>query len=329
MAYMQADTSAKVGFRPYHQTDPFGASHLSGVSSSSTRPSGRTYFMNRPFDTWQLYPDVHATAQFAGEPGMSGLGQNHPFKPQAWHLQGLGDSGDPTSQAVAELQSHGAITPGEAEAILEGSMSFTDVLGYDPTEQSSWLSLGDLFREVNSDLKSIEAALQAAVVPGQGNAALSQLAAQTVQDRQQYNTLATQYVQYYTLLIGSAPAGLSGLGFAPIVYWAAGAAVFIVTAFVVLYAIRTRSKAVDVQSLTAQSSAATNAALTAALQKAQASGDTITAQSILNTLKTTAASSSPMTQLESWITGNAMYLGLGLAGLAVLPNLFGGGKRRR
>lgn len=55
MPYTTADTGAKVGFRPYYQTDPYGASHLSGFPAHSP-----------------------------------GLGQQHPFKPQAWHLHGMG-----------------------------------------------------------------------------------------------------------------------------------------------------------------------------------------------------------------------------------------------
>jgi hypothetical protein len=115
--------------------------------------------------------------------------------------------------------------------------------------------------------------------------------------------------------------------------------VFLVTATVALYAIHAWSKSVDVQQNAAQSAAAqqqstssTNAALTAALQRAQASGDTITAQTIANTLRTTAASpqtGAPMTQLEQWATSHALWIGGGLAALLILPGLFEGGGRRR
>ena len=91
MSYTKADTSPKTGFRPYHQTDPFGAAHLSGAPQSYSHFSGEVYPTNlgdyrflRPFDPWELWTE-HDT-------GLSGLGQNHPFKPTAWALGYLGDS---------------------------------------------------------------------------------------------------------------------------------------------------------------------------------------------------------------------------------------------
>jgi hypothetical protein len=36
----------------------------------------------------------------------------------------------------------------------------------------------------------------------------------------------------------------------------------------------------------------------------------------------------PMTALETWMTSNMLWLGIGAAGLLILPNLFSGGRRR-
>lgn len=340
MAYMNADTSAKVGFRPYHQTDPFGAAHLSGVPTGlgqnhpfkpqawhlhGVDPEGLgVYSLNRPFDPWELYPDVHATA------GLHGLGY-------------LGaPSDDVVSQAVQELESAGQITPGEGDAILNGSMTFTDVLGYDPTDQSSWMSLTSLFREVNQDLQQLEQQYAAAAgTPGNSpmanNAAFAQLGRDLIAKRQQYTDLATQFVRYYTLVMGSAPSGLSGLGIA-IVVWVAGSVIFIVTAFIALYALRDWSKSIDVSKLAAQtqqaqgqSTAATNQSLLQALAAAQAKGDTVTAQSILKTLQTTGAQPPASSQFETWLMNNAQWIGLGLAGIIavgpVTSGLFGGRRR--
>ena len=331
MAYhSNVDTRAKVGFRPYHQTDPFGAAHLSGYGSGLGRPQNPfdeenwvlhgpglgAYEFNRPFDPWELYADT--------APGLHGLGD-------------LGAGSDPTSLAADELLSSGQITQTEHDAILEGSMSFQDVLGYDPTDSSSWSDLVGVFRGWNNDLISLEQQYASAGAGGaqQGNAAFAQLGRDLISQRQHYASLATQFVQFYTMMMGSTPSGLSGLGII-VAVWVAGAAVFVVTAYLTYQAFQNWRASVNVsqiaaqtQSAAQQSNAATNAQLTAALQRAQASGDTITAQTILNTLKTTSASTSgtPMTQLESWITGNAKWIGLGVGALVVLPNLLGGRRR--
>lgn len=331
MAYMLADTSAKVGFRPYHQTDAEAASSLSGLGA---------YYRNRPLDPWELYSDAHhvdgMSGYFLGD--MGELGQNHPFKPEAWHLHGLGAAPDVTAAAVAELESAGKITQGEGDAILEGSMEFVDVLGYDPTDQSSWSSLTDLFREVNQDLQNLENEYRAAAPQHMGDAAFAQLGRDLIAKRQQYSDLAAQFVRYYALVMGSAPEGLAGLGLLPII-WVAGAAVFIVGAFIALYALRDWSKHIDVSAQTAQTAqtqtvanAAVNQTLLQRLAAAQAAGDTITAQAILKTLAATGAQPQAAAgSIESWFMTNAKWIGLGAAGLIVLgplsQGLFGGKRR--
>jgi hypothetical protein len=321
-AYMNADTSAKVGFRPYHLTDAFGAAHLSGYGSGLGE-----YHLNRPFDPWELYADVHETAGMHGifSEGLT-LGQNHPFKPQAWQLHGLGDLGasdDVIAQASDELRNSGHITTAEHNAILEGSMSFQDVLGYDPTDSSSWSSLTDLFREVNQDLIGLEQAAH-------DNPAVAQaIGRDLIAKRQQYGELASEFVRYYTLLLGTAPSGLSGMGFAPVV-WIAGAAVFIVGAFVALYALRDWSKSIDVNMIAAQTSESTQTALRAAMQKAQAAGDTVTASTIAKQLaqvSSAASSGGSPADLSSWFMSNAKWLGLGVGAIVILPGLLGGRRR--
>jgi hypothetical protein len=214
-------------------------------------------------------------------------------------------------------------------------MEFQDVLGYDPTDQSSWHSLTDLFQEVNQDLIALENEYQS-IGPQPGNAAFAEVGRQLIAQRNQYSTLATQFTRYYALAMGTAPPGISGLGIVPII-WIAGAAVFIVGAFIALYAIRTWSRTVDVNAIkaqtgqaTAQSTAATNQNLLNALAKAQASGDTVTAQSILKTLAVTGAPAAPST-LESWLMNNWQYLALGAGALIAIgpisSGLFGGRRR--
>jgi hypothetical protein len=330
MAYMIADTAAKVGFRPYLETDATGAAQLSGLGQNHPFKSQAwhlhglgTYHLNRPFDPWELAADLRHTA---GAKGMHGLGY-------------LGDTTDITTQAVQELENAGAITTAEADAILEGSMSFTDVLGYDPTDQSSWLSFTGLLQDWNKSLTALEAQYQAAG-PQPGNQAFIQLGQDLIAHRNAYSSLATQFVQYYTLMTGVTPPGLSGLGIIPVLVYVAGSIVFIVTAYLAYQAFKTWQSSINVQTITAQTAAAagvsnasTNANLVTALQKAQASGDTVTASAILATLQKTAVptTAAPASATTQWLMNNAMWLALGAGALIMVgplsQSLFGGKRR--
>jgi hypothetical protein len=334
MAYLNnVDTSAKVGFRPYYQTDAFGAAHLSGYGSGlgqnhPFKPQAwhlhgvdgsflGTYHLNRPFDPWELYADIHQTA------GVHGLGD----------FGDMGAATDVTAAAADELLAAGHMTQAEHDAILEGSMTFQDVMGFDPTDQSSWTLLTSLFREVNQDLQALEQQYAASVTPGAPpNAAAAQLGRDLIAKRTQYNDLASQFVHFYTLVMGSAPSGLAGLGIVPII-WVAGAAVFLITAFAVLYALRDWSKQIDVNKIAAQAqlqAAGTDADLAAQLKRAQDAGDTTTANAIINLMKQRAVAQPGAGSMEQWLMTNAKWIGLGAAGLIVLGPLSQGlfGRRR-
>lgn len=111
MAYMNADTKPKVGFRPYGFTNPRRAAMLSGLGQ------------NRPLDPWELH---------AGPIGTHGMGQWRPFDqdPGGWHLRGLGGAvTDPnTIAAVSEFLSVGLISQDQADQILAGTLKISDVL---------------------------------------------------------------------------------------------------------------------------------------------------------------------------------------------------------
>jgi len=86
VAYMRnVDTRAKVGFRPYYQTDPFGAAHLSGYGSGLGRPQNP--FME---EAWTLQPVPPWRLQgLPTEPTEAGLGRyfyNRPFDASGWEL---------------------------------------------------------------------------------------------------------------------------------------------------------------------------------------------------------------------------------------------------
>jgi hypothetical protein len=338
MGYMEADTMPKVGFRDYGDRNAFAAAHLSGLPAAD--PGLGAYFYNRPLDPWELHADTNAHLH-----GLGDLGQNHPFSEHAWQLHGLslgdlGDVSDAVGQAVEEYVAAGKLTGDQASALMAGTNTFSDFGLPDPTDQSSWSSLLDLFRSVNNDLQNVEQQYSAAGASGQfsGNAAFVALGKTIVSNRQQYSNLASQFVQYYTMMTGSAPAGLSGLGILPVVVWVAGAAAFLITALAALYAIHTWAASVNVNQIKAQatqaqvtSTAATNQSLLQQLSVAQAKGDTVTAQAILKTLATTGAPPAAASQLETWLMNNAMWIGLGIAGIIVLGPVSQGlfGSRRR
>src|SRR6516225_8149 len=195
MSYGVADTSPKIGYRPYMQTDPHGAARLSGMGQGSN-----------PFKPYAWH-----------------LGQYHPLDP--WELHGLGGLGDSygnagddnmVASAADELLASGGITQAEHDAIFAGEMNFQDVLGYDPTDQASWLNLVQSARAANAALTQKEQEYAAhAPPPGTADPAYAAIGQQLIQMRQQYTETTSQLVRYYTLVMGSAPSGLSGLGIAP------------------------------------------------------------------------------------------------------------------
>jgi len=331
MAYLYADTGNKVGFRPYYQTDAFGAAHLSGMGQNHPfKPQAwhlhgedgaflGTYHLNRPFDPWELYDDVHHTA---GAHGLHGY---------------LGQGADVTAETADELLAAGHMTQAEHDAILDGSMTFQDVMGFDPTDQGTWTSFIDTLRQWNSDLAALEQQFQQAG-PQPGNTAFAQLGKQLIQQRNQYSTIATQFVKYYTLLLGSTPSGLSGLGIVPVLVYVAGAAVLLVTAYIAYQAFTTWKASINVAAITAQTAAAAQATVTATSQTlltqlaaAQAKGDTVTAQAILKTLSVTGAQPAVPSATSTWLMNNWQYLAIAGGALIMLgplsQGLFGGKRR--
>lgn len=329
MAYCNADTSPKVGYRPYLQTDAHGAAKLSGMDLGQGSNPFKPYAWHlhgmgqlRPLDPWVLYPD-------------------NPIE----RLSGLGDLGDAygnagddntVAQAADELLSAGHITQAEHDAILNGEMNFKDVLGYDPTDQASWADLVGQARDANAALteKEQEYAANAPPPGSPANPAYAAIGTQLVQMRQQYTQTTSDLVRYYTLVMGSAPSGLSGLGIAPIVYFVAGAAAFLVGAFLLYEHLKNIAATIDVQkqvAQTAQTEAQSSQQLVSQLQVAQAKGDTITAQSILATLKARGVSTTGTTDFGTWFQKNFQWIALaGVAIVAAGPiaqGLFGGRRR--
>jgi hypothetical protein len=335
MAYMTADTGNKVGFRPYGGTSAQCAATLSGLGQNHPfKPEAwrlhadglGDYEFNRPFDPWELY-EPHS-----GLHGLSGLGD------------GYGNSGtDAQVQTAADdLLASGNITQAEHDAILSGEMNFQDVLGYDPTDQASWTNAVGMLQQWNSDLQAIEAQVSAANLQNLNSgvspsAAFTSLAQAVQQQRTQYESLAQNFINAYRTVTGNVPAGLTGLGILPVIAWAIGVGAVLVAVYFGYQAFQNWKASINVAQTIASTAAAqqasttsTNANLMTALAHAQATGDTVTANTILATLQKTAAApvaAAPMTALETWMTSNMLWLGIGAAGLLILPNLFSGRRR--
>jgi hypothetical protein len=329
MAYMNADTGNKVGFRDYGTRNPQCAATLSGLGQNhpfkpeawQLHPAAGMgdYEMNRPFDPWELY-EAHS--------GMHGLA-------------GLGDTSDITQQAADDLFLDGTITSDQHDAIVAGTTSFSAVLGYDPTDQTSWVNAVGMLQKWNSDLQSIESQVSAANLQNlnsgtQPSPAFTALTQSVQQQRVSYENLAQQFINAYRTVTGNVPSGLTGLGILPIVAWAIGVGAVLVAVYFGYQAFQNWKASINVQQTIASTAAAaqtsntaTNANLMTALAHAQATGDTTTANAILATLQKTAVptTGSPMTALETWLTSNMLWLGVGAAGLLILPNLFGGRRR--
>lgn len=316
MAYMKADTNPKVGFRPYYQTNPFPPSHLSGV-----------------FHPWVL--DANGPGQGSSGSGLHGVFD--PWKLHADHAgQGLGylgDYGNDLMTAVQELENSGHISQAQADQIISGSLSLKQVVGIDPTDQSSWTDLVGVFRETNSDLIALEQAFTQAG-PQPGNSAFLQLGRDLIAKRQQYSAMASDFVHYYTLVTGSTPAGLSGLGIIPVVVWVAGAAVFLVTAAIALYALRDWSKTIDVNAIKAaatQTSVNTQQQMITQAAALDASGNHAAATQLRNQAVAIGPAAAAPMDLSSWFMGNAKWIGLAAVGMVVAgpmsQGLFGGKRR--
>jgi hypothetical protein len=336
MPYMAADTGNKVGFRPYASTNPQCAATLSGLGQNHpfkpeawqlhAGPGLGEYEFNRPLDPWEIFP-AHS-----GMHGLAGLGDSY----------GNSGSDAQVQTAADDLLASGTITQAEHDAILSGEMNFQDVLGYDPTDQASWTNAVGMLQQWNSDLQSIEAQvsaanlqnLQSGVTPSAAFTALTQA---VQQQRAQYESLAQNFINAYRTVTGNVPTGLTGLGILPVVAWAIGVGAVLVAVYFGYQAFQNWKASINVQQTIASTAAAaqtsntaTNAQLTAALAHAQATGDTVTANTILATLQKTAVptTAAPMTAIETWLTSNAMWLAIGAAGLLIVPNLFSSGRRR-
>lgn len=312
MAYMNADTGNKVGFRDYGQRNPQCAAQLSGLGQNHPfkpeawvlRPDGTLglYEFNRPFDPWELYYDT--------APGLHGLGDLGQV-PECVYLADDGvtvESIDPNSNPT-ECAANGGLweippsalpapapTPA-APAAAEAGVPAGSSLTYQATFTATANPLSASFYSVQNVIAAVAANLQSqwgiSVTGSSGSGTLTGTPTATLQLK-----TINPYGQ-----LSDIKAVIDGA-----FYNAAGASV-------------------TSSNLTLQGTPQTSQALIQQLAAAQAKGDTPTANAILALLNQSGGAPTPMNALETWLTNNALWIGLGVGALVVLPPLLGGRRR--
>jgi hypothetical protein len=271
-------------------------------------------------------------------------------------LSGLGDGASDAVDAgidsgmVATLQAMGA-TDGQLEAVAmnpDSESAAMDLLnrltgnyavptpgvlqqqsiqqtGMDLTDPANWYNVTGQLQNANSQLQALEASLRT-------NAALAAaIGPQVIQLRNEYQGLATKWIQVYGTVFGSTPAGLAGMGVISVVVLTTA---IIATAAVVIAGLAawwahyntTAQITVAQAQVPAQTAAsATQQALISSINSANASGNTALASSLASQLAKTgyvAPNTSPsLANLTTWFTTNWPWV----AGIAVVmalgPNL--------
>jgi hypothetical protein len=300
MAYMGADTGNKVGFRPYGSTNAQCAATLSGLGQNHPfKPEAwrlhadglGEYEFNRPLDPWELFPE-HS--------GLHGLGDLGQGVPECVYLAADGvtvESVDPNSN-TAECAANGGVweippaaaapAPAAAAPGIPAGSVFNFQCTFTPTSNplsASFYSVSNVLTAVAAYLQS-QWGITVKSSSGSGTLTGTPTATMQIQTSQSYAQLS----DLQSILTGA-------------FYNAAGAQVM------------------AVQQLNMVSTPATNASLIQQLASAQAAGDTTTANTILSLLNAGGITGASATSIETWIENNAMWIGLGVLAMVVLPPL--------
>jgi hypothetical protein len=348
VAYMNADTSPKVGFRPYGQTDAFGASHFMCVpeQESDIPPDVGgdglgVYYLNRPFDPWELYDDVHHTD------GLSGLGQNHPFKPTAWKLHGLGALGtavDPST--VSELVVNGGYDMGVVDNLIQMGATNEELLALPYPADSAEMSaaVASLMSQLGVTAPIAPAPVSTAGVPAGTELlynvtwAAKTLTSQTPQDIAA--AVASALSSKWGIKVVSSNASANFFANQPQFsmyvatttdYGQPNDVKSIIDGEVYNAGRQVVSSSISIVAQSPNVQAATTQTLLQQLALAQAKGDTVTAQAILKTLASLGVQPSTTGTMEQWLMTNAKWLAIGAAALIAIgpitQGLFGGRRR--
>jgi hypothetical protein len=293
MAYTVADTGNKVGFRPYGSTNPQCAATLSG------------------------------------------LGQNHPFKPEAWQLHpaGMGEYEferpfDPWELYEPHSGLHGLAGLGDVECVYLADDGVT-VQSVDPNSNASECAANGGVWEI----PPVAAAPAAAPAAAAGVPAGSRLTYTALFVQSPYATLAASpsnviaavsanlQSQWNIQVVGSSSSGgVTSQG-----------SITLQLQTNVAYGLPSDIKSIvdgafyNVESLSVQTSTITligsPQTLVAQLATAQATGDTVTANTILAALNAGGITGASATSIETFLVNNAAWIGIGILAMVALPPL--------
>jgi len=279
-----------VGYRP-PQTDPFAAAHLSGMG---------LYDFGRPFDPAELYSDTR--------PGMHGLGdaystilaqidasQNVAASPDGTVVQDL-DTGnviDISTGIITEADGTVLKPPTAAAAPVPAPAAVTGVPAGTVLQYSvSWAPV----TLTTQTPANIEAKVAAALSSKWGIKVTSSNATSSVLVNAPTFTIQVQTTTDY------------------------GSASDIQSIIDGEMAAAGRPKTQSQIAIIKQSPN-TTAQMLNALSAAQAAGDTATAQQLSAAIAASNAQPSSVASIATWLESNALYIGIGLAALIVLPRL--------
>jgi hypothetical protein len=297
MAYMNADTGNKVGFRPYGTTSPQCAATLSGLGQ------------NHPFkpEAWKLYPAPPAGA------GMGDYEFNRPFDP--WELF------EPHSGL------HGLAGLGDVECVYLADDGVT-VQSVDSNSNASECAANGGVWEIPPGTPVAAAPAAAAGVPAGSRLTYTALFLQSP-----YATAAASpgnviaaitanlQSQWNIQVVGSSySGGVTSQG-----------SITLQLQTNVAYGLPSDIKAIvdgafyNIEGLTAQPSTVTlvgqPASLIQQLSTAQATGDTTTANTILAALNAGGVTGAAATGIETFLMNNAAWIGIGILAMVALPPL--------
>lgn len=298
MAYMTADTANKVGFRPYGSTNAQCAATLSGL------------------------------------PASAGLGQNHPFKPEAWQLHpaaGMGEYEfnrpfDPWELYEPHAGMHGLAGLGDAECVYLAADGVT-VESLDPNSNASECAAnGGVWEIPPGAAVPVAAAPAAAGVPAGSRLTYTALLIQspyTVSSPSSVIAAIGQNLasQWNISVVSSSYSG--GV--------TSQASITLQLQTNVAFGAVSDIKSIvdgafyNVESLAVQTSTLNliggSASLMQQLATAQATGDTTTANTILAALSAGGITGASATGIETFLMNNAAWIGIGILAMVALPPL--------
>jgi hypothetical protein len=281
---------------------------------------------------------------------LSGLGQNHPFKPEAWHLHpaGMGDYEfnrpmDPWELFPPHSGLHGLAGLGDGSECVYFQADGTTVESVDPNSNPTECATNGGVWEIPPGATVLPVAVAAPVAAAP--AAASGIPAGSVFNFQctftpTSNPLSASFYSVSNVISAVAAYLQSQWGITVTSSSGSGTLTGTPTATLKIQTSQSYSQLSDLQSiltgsfynaagaqvmavqqLAMVSTPATSQALIQQLATAQAAGDTPTANAIMSLLNAGGVTGASASSIETFLVNNAMWIGIGLLAMVALPPL--------